>query len=352
VVMYGADPDQLDELARKIKILGDALAKCHGPVDVQVQIAPWQGPSADRFRHDWARTHRPAILNAAHSLQHAQEVLIRNANEQRKASGVEAPTSHDGGTGGLFHGITNAVDGVTRAAVHDVADATHDVGAALRDVQDGLSAVVHSETFGKIVNSEAFGEVLVAAQILSTIAPIVAIIPVVGPVAAAGMAVGASAVVLVGHAAQMANTGRWDVKKLGMDAASVALSGVGFGAAKGALEGASVATKAFKEAADVSLLSKANITSLSAGARAIVGVRTVAEVFTVEAGATDVIADVRKGDYLGAASDTFGVVAGSLSTGSGSDGPVRLVDAVSAEFGVASTFKDIPEVAKLVESER
>jgi hypothetical protein len=313
VVMYGADPDQLDELARKIKILGDALAKCHGPVDVQVRIAPWQGPAADRFRHDWARTHRPAILNAAHSLQHAQEVLIRNANEQRKASGITDPApAHAGGgrSGGLFSGVVGAVVGGATAAVHaaevKAKETASAVDRAVDSVRDEAGDVVHDAAAGAhelggdvtewnhdMVSSPYFKDAVVGLQIISVVAPFIPGGQVV--------AVAAAALIVTADVMKMANTGKWDAGKLAVD--GLALAGGGVSLAGKIPRIAAAVRFAGMEGAEA--LPRAGAV-LSASGSVVDGVLK----------GRDLVTDLRAGHYSAAAIDSVEIVGALASTGS------------------------------------
>jgi uncharacterized protein YukE len=120
--MLGADPDELDALAQRFRVLAGRLDSSRASLGAQIHNSPWAGPAAEGFRHDWDGHHTRVLSGVARSLGQAAESLTRNANEQRHASG-SASASGSGGvptsTGsGTFSGIADALGhGVEVAAV-------------------------------------------------------------------------------------------------------------------------------------------------------------------------------------------------------------------------------------------
>lgn len=84
---YGADVEQLDELARNLSREADTLESLFRRLDSRVLEAAWIGPKANRFRDAWAGSHYPMALRAIEALSSAAGVVRANAREQRLASG-------------------------------------------------------------------------------------------------------------------------------------------------------------------------------------------------------------------------------------------------------------------------
>ncbi|MDF2051930.1 hypothetical protein [Arthrobacter sp. Cr_A7] len=93
MTFYGADVSQLRALARAAdqaaSLLSARAASLHG----QIQSAPWKGTDGDRFRQEWAGSHRPGLDKVVSSLRENAKLLLKHAEEQEKASS-------SGGTGG------------------------------------------------------------------------------------------------------------------------------------------------------------------------------------------------------------------------------------------------------------
>lgn len=108
--MIGADPDQLDDLARELSGAADRLVATHSALRGRLHTAPWSGSDAQAFRHDWDTTHHQAIGAAGRRLRDASVALTRQADEQRRASaapgagspaGLAGPGGGPGPIGGL-----------------------------------------------------------------------------------------------------------------------------------------------------------------------------------------------------------------------------------------------------------
>lgn len=85
-MMWGADVDALDGLARDLSAVGDTLQATRVRLQRIVHTAPWRGLGADRFRHDWDAVHGRSVADAASALQHAATLVRRHATDQRQAS--------------------------------------------------------------------------------------------------------------------------------------------------------------------------------------------------------------------------------------------------------------------------
>lgn len=85
--MSGADADALDRLGVRLERAGGRLRNTRTRLQRGLNSAPWSGRNADRFRHEFNTVHARAIADAAAFLDDAYETLLRNAEEQRRASG-------------------------------------------------------------------------------------------------------------------------------------------------------------------------------------------------------------------------------------------------------------------------
>lgn len=92
--MWGADPDQLDALARDLDTAAQRLDRIMSRLTAQVARSPWRGGSADAFRADWHRLHRARLSSASHFLRDGETRLRRNADAQRDASASEGGGGH------------------------------------------------------------------------------------------------------------------------------------------------------------------------------------------------------------------------------------------------------------------
>jgi uncharacterized protein YukE len=306
----GANPDQLDALAGAFNTAASRLADVRSTLTARVNNTTWRGDSADRFRYEWNGRYARQLEVVINCLLDARSVLTDNANQQRHASGepVAAPVNP---IVGFLAKAEHAVEGAVR-------EGEKDLGTLVHNVQTGVGEVWSAEVTGfhEVVSSPEFGEALGVLQTVSTVAGIVALIPIPGvEEVAAAVAIGAGAAVLVGHAAQMANTGKWDFGKLAEDGLDVGLNVVGAGAAGKALEGASkldLIANASKPFADLS------------GAEKAVTVVRAAQVGVDEGQTTkDVVTDVGKGDYGQAAVDSVGFVAAPLGLGGEAAEPIK-----------------------------
>jgi hypothetical protein len=91
----GADPAQLEALARDMDGAAAALRRIHSTLARRLQRSSWKGPDHDAFVHDWMGVGKRKVELAATRLSDAGTVLRRNATQQRDAS------SGSGGPGGV-----------------------------------------------------------------------------------------------------------------------------------------------------------------------------------------------------------------------------------------------------------
>jgi hypothetical protein len=117
VALHGADPDQLDELAKRMDIAANELKAIASELTTSLGRSPWAGPRADQFRWDWRSRHHGMLLSSATALHDSASVVHGNAAEQRRASDAD---------GGAIHAIlTGAHTGSGRSggSEHDASGA-------------------------------------------------------------------------------------------------------------------------------------------------------------------------------------------------------------------------------------
>lgn len=101
--LWGADVEQLRTLAQQFSKTADLLQQQSTQLSSQINNNPaWKGADALRFRSDWNGNHRMLLQQTVSRLQQESKVLLKNADEQEKAS-----TDGSGGAGvpGSLSGI-------------------------------------------------------------------------------------------------------------------------------------------------------------------------------------------------------------------------------------------------------
>lgn len=109
--LSGADADALDAAANELHKAAERLRSGRARVERPLHAAPWNGRGADAFRHEWSTNRRAEIMAAASFLDGAVQTLRRNADEQRRASGVGAGSGSAGAEGAQSRSLMSAVDG-------------------------------------------------------------------------------------------------------------------------------------------------------------------------------------------------------------------------------------------------
>jgi uncharacterized protein YukE len=84
--MYGADVQQLTDLANAVDQAANQLTSTRASVNSKVQQSAWVGPVADKFRSTWSSSGNSQVAAAAQLLSAASSSLRRNAAEQTQAS--------------------------------------------------------------------------------------------------------------------------------------------------------------------------------------------------------------------------------------------------------------------------
>lgn len=89
----GADVAQLRRLAKAMAGSAHRINQLGQQLNGSLEARSWKGADADRFRSDWTTFHFKALKKAAADIETAGKALLRNADEQVRAS-------RSGGTGG------------------------------------------------------------------------------------------------------------------------------------------------------------------------------------------------------------------------------------------------------------
>lgn len=111
MIGWGADADELERLAAMIANGADLLDGRRSTLSSHVNHAPWKGPEADRFRHDWNATHARSLVHATAFLRDAAIQLATNARQQREASspGMTSSTAANASAGSAMPASVAAV---------------------------------------------------------------------------------------------------------------------------------------------------------------------------------------------------------------------------------------------------
>lgn len=77
--MWGADPDQLDELGSTLRHQIDAVTTMMQAVQTCFASTAWTGPARDRFEADWNGSFRPALTRLTEAFDRTgQDCLARS----------------------------------------------------------------------------------------------------------------------------------------------------------------------------------------------------------------------------------------------------------------------------------
>lgn len=94
---YGADIEQLRALARTMSQHSDRVNSLSTELGQLLSRAPWDGRDAAAFRSAWDSEHRPTLKRVAAELRSQAQELIRNADQQDKASTGATESDRPGG---------------------------------------------------------------------------------------------------------------------------------------------------------------------------------------------------------------------------------------------------------------
>ncbi len=84
--MLGANPDQLRKLAKAMGDGAEQLRSVTATLQGVVQNVPWAGADATSLRADWKSAHAPKLLKAQSLLSEHAQLLLRQSDEQERAS--------------------------------------------------------------------------------------------------------------------------------------------------------------------------------------------------------------------------------------------------------------------------
>lgn len=130
--LVGADPDSLEQAARGFDMTSEQMADIGPALHGRFVSSPWTGGAADRFRSEWAYSHRPALRQAADILRRLAAELRRQAEEQRRAS------SDPGGSSRRLGGSRGhrRLDGLTVVRSEDIEDRKRYLRAQIERLRD------------------------------------------------------------------------------------------------------------------------------------------------------------------------------------------------------------------------
>lgn len=85
--MWGADVEAVEALGSTIRDRGDRLRGIHAEVRRIIYQVPWEGGDGAAFAAEWEGPHRARLEGVAAALLSLGDQLVRQATEQREASG-------------------------------------------------------------------------------------------------------------------------------------------------------------------------------------------------------------------------------------------------------------------------
>lgn len=97
--MFGADVQQLRQLASTFTSAAGTLDGAASTLGPALHRSGWKGPDADRFRHEWSGRLAPRLTDTARSLTAAASVLKADADEQERTSDGGGSIGSSGGGG-------------------------------------------------------------------------------------------------------------------------------------------------------------------------------------------------------------------------------------------------------------
>jgi uncharacterized protein YukE len=102
--MFGADPDQLDQLGKQMSDAAERLDTISRDVGARLFCSTWEGLDATRFSDEWQQCLYGILSTAANGVRECSVSLHNNAEQQRTTSG-------DFGTPGLAGAFGVGQDG-------------------------------------------------------------------------------------------------------------------------------------------------------------------------------------------------------------------------------------------------
>jgi len=86
--MYGADTQQLRDLARVLAVAAENLKSMTFELTAVLERTGWRGVDAETLKSRWRSVNRARLIAAADQLEAVAETLRRNADDQDRASGA------------------------------------------------------------------------------------------------------------------------------------------------------------------------------------------------------------------------------------------------------------------------
>lgn len=173
---FGADPDQLDGLARQMGNAGDRLESIRQQITFWLDSSPWDGSDAEDFRHSWQHGLQNALHAAAAMAREGAEAVRRNAQQQRDASSDHGEGIFDGleRRHELFGMGKEAVEFVRGALRHELKDFPKlgELPADLRTRLDHLAA----EFKAGVNEIRHAGPTMEAVRRLGRFAPVIGVV--------------------------------------------------------------------------------------------------------------------------------------------------------------------------------
>ena len=122
---YGADVEQLRNLARQMSSASGQLESSRLTVGNQIKISAWIGPFATSFKFQWESEHSMRIAAVVRVLEDNAAQLRKNADEQESASaadggggsGGHGPVAAPPGPGLVFPALPGDLDDASRQAI-------------------------------------------------------------------------------------------------------------------------------------------------------------------------------------------------------------------------------------------
>jgi hypothetical protein len=126
----GLSPEQVQDLADRLRGASAELAASRGAIGSALAVAWWSGGRADAFRNDWHGSLSPRLLRASEILEAAGAEAIRQRAEQLRTS--DSGGGIGGVTGGGIGGGIGAGSSEVRWQDGDVGELIDFVAAAIR----------------------------------------------------------------------------------------------------------------------------------------------------------------------------------------------------------------------------
>lgn len=85
-MLFGADIQELRKLSAMMSKSSGRLSSLNSSITASVASTRWPGPDGERFRSHWNSALRKNLVDAQNFLEQQAKILLRNADEQERAS--------------------------------------------------------------------------------------------------------------------------------------------------------------------------------------------------------------------------------------------------------------------------